>query len=108
MCVFMLQQYEAQLCDLLTFSKTSSGAEDGWLKEEMHSDTQLLAGRARALGMLAVWTHTDTDDLSSVPQVFLTNLADLVLFLWFLKRTGLDLAKWRRTETLMSSSRLPR
>lgn len=63
MCVFMLQQYEAQLCDPLTLSKTSSGVEDGRLREQTRSDTQLLTGRAHAFGMLTVWTHTATDDL---------------------------------------------
>ena len=62
MCVFVLQQYEAQLCDPLTLSKTSSGLEDGRLKEETRRDTQLPTGRARAFGMLTIRTHTATDD----------------------------------------------
>lgn len=37
MCVFMLQQYEPQLCDLLTLSKTLSVQEDDQLKEMTHS-----------------------------------------------------------------------
>lgn len=36
-CVFMLQQYEAQLCDPPTLSKTSSEVEDNRLKAETHS-----------------------------------------------------------------------
>ena len=41
-CVFM-QQYEPQLCDLLTLSKTLSVLEDDQLKEKTHNDTQLLS-----------------------------------------------------------------
>lgn len=99
MCVFMLQQYEAQLCDLLTFSKTSSAAKTARLTEETHGDAQLLAGRACASGTLAVQTRTATNNLPSVPQVSLTHLAE---------RSGLDLAEWRQTEALMSSPCLPR
>lgn len=40
----MLQQYEPQLCDLLTLSKTLSVVEDDQLKEKTHNDTQLLRG----------------------------------------------------------------
>lgn len=58
MCVFMLQQYEAQLCDPLTLSKTLSGVEEDRLKDETHSDTQLLTGRARVRDAHSMNTHS--------------------------------------------------
>lgn len=59
----MLQQYEAQLCDPLTLSKTSSGPGDDRLKEETHGDTQLLAGSVRVFGMFTISPRTAADDL---------------------------------------------
>lgn len=90
MCVFMLQQYEAQLCDPLTLSKTSSGVEDSRLKDELHSDTQLLAGRACAFGMLPARILAATDDLYSLNQVFLTNLADILILCFLQKWLGCE------------------
>ncbi len=54
-CVFMLQQYEPQLCDLLTFSKTTSVLKDGQLKEKTQWHTAVVRG------LLNVYVTTGLD-----------------------------------------------
>lgn len=42
-CVHALPQYEPQLCDLLTLSKTLTVRKDDQLKEKTHNDPQLFS-----------------------------------------------------------------